>query len=222
MALPITFSPPGDGYVPAAEDALRTGVMMLFLADNVTRKTYSYDDNDASKGVRIFAGGEFATTGTKGNRTLVLPQLLVTSAFGSGRFAYSIGGGGEKETVIVVSHLESIDTSYIDTDPAAPDITPESRFARFEAILMNGTLYEEGQESQDAVIIDPYASGTLPSGLYDPSAIVRLNGLAPEFRRTQTIIANRAGESIAVSFSLFATYKVEVKNRLLMTEAGFQ
>lgn len=222
MALPITFSPPGDTYAPAAEDALRTGVMMLFLADNVTRKAYSYDEADSSKGVRIYAGGEAQTTGAKGNRTLVLPQLLVSSAFASGRFTYSIGSGGEKETVIIITHFESIDTSYIDTDPSAPEITPESRFARFEAILMHGTLYEAEQESQDAVIVDPYRSGKLDSGLYDPSAIVRLNGLAPEFRRAQQIVTNAVGQSIAVSFSLFATYKMDIKNRLFMTEAGFE
>lgn len=214
MAFPVTFSPPGTVYVPSPEDALRTGVLMMFKADDLTRKTYAFDADNPAKGVRIYAGQEAATTGKKGERTLITPQLLITSNFGSTKWTYATANAGEKEITIIVSHIEALDTSYIDADPAAPEVTPETRVARFEKVLMYGTLVSDGQDSQAARVVDPYRSAVLENGTYDPAAIKYLNTLAPALARQFAV------GQFAVAYSLIAVYTVDVSNRNNPTEAG--
>ena len=216
MALPITFSPSGTEYLPSPEDALRTGVMLMFLADDVTRKDLSFDATDPAKGVRIYAGQWPAGEGPPKSWKMILPQLHISSPFGQTRWSYATSNSGEKRIVIAVTLYEPQDSSKIDTDPAAPEITPEMKFARFERVLMCGTLYQEGQTSNAAKVVDPYRSGKLVNGQYDPAAIKFLNALAPDITRQVSII----GE-LAVAYSLIAVYTVDVSNREVMTEAGF-
>lgn len=217
MTLPITFSPPGDSYLPAAEDALRDGLLLMFKADNLTRKRYSFDDEDPAKGVRIFAGPWAATEGPPQSRKLILPQLLVTGAFASTGWTYATGNAGEKKIKIVITDLVPQDSSYHEMDVTTPEITAEAVFARIERVIMFGTLWAEGQGSQSAKVVHPYRTPVLGSGLYDPAQIVYLNGLAPDLRRSVSLV----GE-IAVAYNLEAIYTVDVQDRDDMTEAGFE
>ena len=189
----------------------------MYMADDLTRREYSYDPANPAKGVRIFAGPFAATEGGPKEKKLVLPQLLVTGAFASGRWSYNTGNSGEKRILVVTTRIVAQDSSYNRIDVDEPEITPETHFAQLERVLMCGTLYIESQTSNAAKVVDPYRSPILNNGRYDPDQVKFLNALAPELTRQVSLI----GE-IGVAYSLIAAYIVDVRNREIMTEGGFE
>lgn len=189
--------------------------MLMYKADDVTRRDMSYDPADPAKGVRIFAGPWAATEGPSKDRRIILPQLLVTSSFSAGRFTYATSRGGEKRIVIVVSLLEPPDTETLVLNVDSFKATAESKFARFERVLMCGTLVRPGMVTNNARVVNPWRSPLLDDGTYDLDQIEYLNSLAPELARKVDLV----GE-IAVAYSTIATYTVKVLDREVMTEAG--
>lgn len=223
MTVPVTFSPPlppGGVIAPAVEDALRDGVMLMYEADDLTRKEYSYDPANPAKGVRISAGPYPIAEGPQGNRKLVLPQLLITADFRTSRWVYFTANGGEKRVNIMVTRIEAYDSDSLTLDLAEVEITANAHAAQLERVLQCGTLYQEDQETQHAKVVDPYRSPLLGSGLYDPDSVVFLNELAPELSRQINFVSDGT-KLIGVAYSLIASYTVQVKNREVMTEGGF-
>jgi hypothetical protein len=216
VPIPKTFSPPGTEFVPSAEDALRTGVFLMFRADDLTRADYAYDADDESKGLRMGVGRFLATEGPKESRRIVLPQLLIASAFGSTRWSYNTGRSGQRLVTVVASHLEARDTSDLEMDTAAPELTPEARFARFETILMYGTIIADDRESRAGRVVDPYLSPLLEDGTYDRAQIRYLNNLLPDITRRMDVVGD-----IAVAYSLIAVYTIDVADRESPINRGF-
>ncbi len=231
MPIPITFSPPGETFTPSIEDALRDGVLLVVRSDNVLRKAFSYDDDDPTKGVRIFGG--VAHVDPRDGR-IVVPQLIGTVAIPSNSFRFSTSKAGEKSITIALTLLESPDTGYLDFDSAAPQLTPETKLARMESSILRGTLYIDGQTSNRGKIVDPYRTPILQSGLYDPARVRFLNELAPDIRRSSPVPLRRKTpdpneeflpvdpvKDIAVAYGLLVTYTVTVNDREDMSTGGF-
>lgn len=230
MTIPVTFSAPGDGYEPSAEDCLRDGVWLMLYADNVNRKGYSFNEADASAGVRIVSGVAHTETNTG---KLVVPQQIVTVAVPSNRFNFATGGAGEKSISIAIAHLERPETGYLDIDVDTPAMTPEQRLARTEEILMRGTLYAADITSAKGRVIDPYYTPKLGDGTYDPEQLLILNDRPPEITRMAPLPVRLRSprneneifidplKDIGVAYSLVATYIVDLASRENMRRGGF-
>ena len=228
MAVPVTFSPPGTAYEPSIEDALRDGVVLMLRADDITRKAMSFDDEDPDKGVRIFAG--FAHTAKQDGR-IVVPQIVVTTAVGSGRLTYTPSRGATKLVSLLVVLFEGPESDYIDVNATTPQITPEAKIGRIVEVLMMGTLFKSDQERRTGKVVDMYLSPLLEDGTYDQASIRYLNELLPAIeprdpqpvsRRTRKGSGDEdSARDIAVLYSLKATYTVAIEDRENMRRGGF-
>lgn len=230
MTIPKTFSAPSDetypalkGFRPSQEDALRYAVWLMMMADDVNRRAYSYVPDDPTRGVRITQGRPDHDPETL---SITLPCQIIGVALQSGRFTYSTSRAGELEIVIACAHLEATNTSMLRPDVDAPSLTAETRLDRQRQILMRGTLYKEGMESDQSRVIDPYRTPLKEDGTYDLSAVKWLSVKAPDITPTRKItFPNRRVKSdaellaldpvkdFAVSFGWLAKYTVVVSDR---------
>ena len=231
MTVPKTFSAPGDEYAPSIEDSLRDGVWLMLLADDLTRKTYSYDPANADAGVRILAGAGDVEPESK---ALVVPQLIVNVGIANNRLELGTTGDGEKQITIIITLLEKVDRSYLRPDVSAPPVTAETKLARIEQTLMLGTLYRAGILTERGRVVDPYNSPLLPDGTYDPATVRILNTRPPAISRQRPFGVRRKPpdseddlfrvdpqKDIAVAYGVFATYTVTLADREDMTTGGY-
>ncbi len=241
MPIPKTLSAPSDltfahlgGFGPSIEDSLRYAVWLMLYADDVNRQAYSYDDDDATQGVRIRMDRADPDPETGG---MVLPQQLVGVAIGSGTFAYKTGAGAEKRITIAVMHVEASDSGRLDTDVTLPQISPEMRLARITEILMRGTIYSEDQLlfPERHVVVDPYYTPRNLDGTYDAAQIETLTTRPPEVRPTakrtfpnpRKLPRSEADawqldpvKDFAVAYGVLATYTIQATHRYDMRHGG--
>lgn len=230
MPIPKTLSAPSDstfpalkGFAPSIEDRVRYAVWLMMYSDDVLRREYSYDEADASKGVRIRQ--EVADYDNESGG-LILPQMGVYTGVSAGAIDPKTSMRAENRVVIVVMHYEAPTTARLETDVTIPMLTYESKLARTRAVLMRGTIFEEDQNEEATYLVDAYASPLLPDGGYDPAQIVTLTTQPPAIRPTvKRSIPNRTVKSeaeywkldpirdYAVTYGLTATYSIEIKLR---------
>jgi hypothetical protein len=235
VAIPQTFSAPGDAYEPSVEDCLRDGVWLMLLADDLIRKSHSFDPENAVAGVRILAG---AGNVEPGMNRLTVPQIIVNVGIGSNRFELGTTGDAEKTITIVILMLEKPDTSYLRPDVDAPPLTAETKLARLEEVLMRGTLYRLDEDENLIVdergrVIDPYYSPLEEDGTYTPASVVFLNTGPPSITRQRPFGVRRKPpdteddlfrvdpqKDIAVAYGVFATYTVTLNDRKNLRRGG--
>jgi hypothetical protein len=235
VAIPKTFSAPGEAYEPSIADAVRYAVWLMLVADNVNRRAYMYDENDEARGVRIFqTQPEFdISTGR-----VTTPQQVVGNAISQASWKYATNNAGEIRITIGVAHIGAADSDFLSNDVNAPSITPETRLARVHEILMRGTLWREDQIEEDAKrsrLVDPYRSPLDGEGLYEEGSITFLSTMAPDIRYSAKQTYPNPRERLqseadiykldpirdfAVSYGLFATYTVDVRNRANQRHGG--
>lgn len=232
MPIPTTFSAPSDetfpalnGFEPSPEDSLRYAVWLMLMADDVNRRAYSYDPDDAAKGVRISQGRPDYDTDTL---ALVLPCQIVQVAVSAGRWTYSTSKAGTLDITIGIAHIEAANTSKLPLDVAAPPITAETRLNRVRRILMRGTLHRESTATNAGKVIDPYRTPLAEDGTY-AAPLVWMNSDAPEVtparrvsfpnkrvRNDAELLAMDPVRDFAVSYGWLARYTVSVSDRDVM------
>lgn len=237
MPIPKTFSAPADetfpalnGYAPSIEDCARYAVWLMMYADDVNRKSYSFDDDDPAKGVRIRQNRADMDPVTG---ALVLPQQLIGVRFDGSRFAFETGMGGEETVEIACMHIEAVDSSWLDTDVDHPPLTLETRCARWREILMRGTIFEEEQSEETYALVDPYYSGRNEDGSFDTSQLVTLTTKPPEVRPTARSVfpAKKVTseaelwkldpvKDFAVAYGVRAIFQIPVRDRRNMRRGG--
>lgn len=227
--LPVTFSAPGDSYEPTVADCLRDGVYLMLYADNLNRKTYSYDDDDPSKGVRINSEVEQ----TDEDARLVVPQQIVAVAFGGTRFTLHTSSGGSLRITISIGFIEANDSASLDVDILSPPATVLAKMGRVEEILRKGTLHVAGMTTNNGRVVDPYNSPLNEDGTYDVSQIRELNRNLPEIQYAAPRAIRRIPPTeeetwldpvrdIGVLYALTATYEIDMSDRENMRIGGFQ
>jgi hypothetical protein len=238
VPIPKTFSAPADetfpalnGYAPTIEDSTRYAVWLMMYADDVNRKSYSFDDDDPAKGVRIRQNRADADPVTG---QLVLPQQLIGVRFDASRFTYETGMSGEETVEIACMHLEAVDSSWLDTDVDNPPLTLEARCGRWREILMRGTIFEEAQlQKETYALVDPFYSPLDENGFYDTSQMVTLTTKPPAVRPTaRSVFPARPVKSeaelwkldpvkdFAVAYGVLATFQIPVRDRRNMRRGG--
>lgn len=231
MPIPKTFSAASDGYAPTPVDSVRYGVWLLLYSDDVNRRAYSYVPDDPSRGVRIYQGR--ADVDPQDQRRLTVPQQVISAGIGNVTWQYLMTHGGTMRIPIIILLLEKPDTSYLDTNVDASQVTPEQKLVRVMEILMRGTLFAEDQDPHTSMLIDPYYTPRLPDGTYDTDQLRILANTAPELRPLVPVsIDARIGmteaerrnidlvNDIAVAYGWTATYEVEIRDREDMLHGG--
>ena len=194
------------------------------MADNANRKAYSFDDDDPDKGVRI--SSEIEQTDEDGR--LQVPQQVVVVGFGSVRGEPRVSLQSSRRVTINIGLFEANDSAALEVDLVAPSITVLAKLRRVEEILMRGTLYESGMETNRGVVVDPYRSELNEDGTYNTAAMVTMNVLLPDVVRAppRAIARTKTGEldlpvdpvrDIAVLYGVSATYTVEIPDRDAIT-----
>jgi hypothetical protein len=176
VPLPITFSPPGDGYVPSPADRLRDGIWLMLRADNVNRAEYSADpedeDRDDERGnVHIFSDVE-GREGDQVKNFIIVPQQLVVVAPSRLQFQYETARAGKFAVTISIIFYEAPDTAFLTIDPENPPLTVHAKHERVRRILMRGTLYADPESlsidhpySSNGQVVDPYGTPLTEEGL---------------------------------------------------------
>lgn len=195
----------------------------MYWSDNVTRGAFSYDKEDASKGVRIFQQqAEADKTGT----IKATPQLIVSSAIGQVTWAPAASRAGERQATIVSTVLLAPNTAFLPADIteflAMPNKTAETYLTHLESVLNRGTLWSETDHSQ-YLVIDPFNSPLNEDGTYDMDQRRDLTSMTPTIRRAAAIgIPRKQGTSVeeayklnpvtelAVGYSTLATYLIDI------------
>jgi hypothetical protein len=238
VTIPKTFSAPSDatfpalnGYAPSVEDCLRYAVWLMFYADDLNRKTYSYDDADPAKGVRIVQQDPMTESE---DGVLTFPQQIIAVAVPNTKTKLQTGGAATQTITIAVLHLDKVRVDWLETDITAPMLTPEARMARWKEILMRGTLVDESYlTAESSVVVDPYYTPRNEDGTYDATQLkllcARPPDITPAAKRTfpaRPVSSEQEWWSLdpvrdfALSFGVFATYSVDLSNRGNMRRGG--
>jgi hypothetical protein len=232
VPIPKTLSAPSDltfahlnGFAVSYEDSVRYAVWLMFRADDVNRHDYSYDDNDESKGVRIY---QDEAEGDPEEGRIDLPQMVIGTATSRTTWRDATGSAGHKSITIAIARLEAVSTARLDSDIAVPPLTVEARLARWEEILRRGNLVTEDQVlyPERHLLIDPYYSPRNPDGTFDQASLVVLSTKPPKVvpsgrrkfpnRRVRSEAeawSLHPVEGFAVAYGLFATWEIEVADR---------
>jgi len=226
MPIPVTFSAAITTEEPSPEDSLRYAVALMLAADDVNRKRFSYDREDATKGVRILQSNPEVDALQK---RIVAPQQVVMTALPNERWEPSTGGSGELNAFITVMVIRAPDTSYVPEDVSAPPITPEMELNRIKRILNRGTIYKADQPVTPYLIIDPYRTPRNEDGTYDEGALVSLTNQTPRIQvnaaqsfpfkyeaTLKELLEFTPVRDFAVAYSLTAGWLIEVKDRTRM------
>ena len=246
--IPLTFSPSADddAYAPCAEDALLAGVWLMMRADNINRKKYSYDPDNADAASRIVMDRAAIDESGGGHRgRLIVPQMVVGLVNSANRFDFEIQGGVKTITVAII-HLEVAATEYadagnVDFDPSAFKETASTVQAHVEELLMRGTVYSPDMDEDRMVgrVIDPfyspvYTDMTAPApeleGAYVQGSFCELNRSAPKLSRTLSFwpiptrfdgdLTKLSPRDIAVGYGVLAAYEVSIADRKNMRRGG--